>query len=170
MRIKASPGNPASECLTSTLPVFSVVEAGNSEGLFLGDSDWHVLRASTQAWFVSTVGVKRTKPQYLIHRIWVLFSVRDEQIDQLTHYHTYVPTFALSSGLRMWIKLIMSHNYVEKEQPPHTEFKVEVSLWCKWSQIHLVLLPKPTCLGNTLFSQGFTRKKMTHLRVTRQWF
>ncbi len=54
-------------------------------------------------------------------------SSRDGQIEQMTAYHQYVPTFALSSGLRMWIKLIMSENIFEKEKgQPLTEFKVEV--------------------------------------------
>ena len=56
------------------------------------------------------------------------FSGKQKQIDELTEYHTYVPTFALSSGLRMWIKLIMSENYLENAQKPHTEFKVEVRM------------------------------------------
>ena len=41
-------------------------------------------------------------------------------------YHRYVPTFALSAGLRMWIKLIMSESHL-LDGTKHTDFKVEVS-------------------------------------------
>ena len=41
-------------------------------------------------------------------------------------YHRYVPTFALSSGLRMWIKLIMSETHWP-DNSKDVEFKVEVS-------------------------------------------
>ncbi len=44
----------------------------------------------------------------------------------LSDYHRYVPTFALSAGLRMWIKLIMSETYFMDDRK-HTEFRVEVS-------------------------------------------
>ena len=56
----------------------------------------------------------------------ITFSTFYTQIDTLTAYHKYVPTFALSSGLRMWIKLIMSENFLDDDKTPHVEFKVEV--------------------------------------------
>ena len=49
-----------------------------------------------------------------------------EQAWTISDYHQYVPTFALSSGLRMWIKLIMSKTHF-LDDSTHTEFKVEVN-------------------------------------------
>ena len=59
----------------------------------------------------------------------------ENKVEQLLDYHKYVPTFALSAGLRMWIKLIMSENFMDDGN--HTEFKVEVkqpqcfSMYCQ---------------------------------------
>ena len=50
---------------------------------------------------------------------------RSEQGRQIVAYHRYVPTFALSAGLRMWIKLIMSESHL-MDGTKHTDFKVEV--------------------------------------------
>ena len=49
-----------------------------------------------------------------------------QQASQMIGYHRYVPTFALSSGLRMWIKLIMSETHWP-DNSKDVEFKVEVS-------------------------------------------
>ena len=49
----------------------------------------------------------------------------DDPVSSLVSYHRVVPTFALSSGLRMWIKLIMSEANL-MDNTNRTEFRVEV--------------------------------------------
>ena len=48
-----------------------------------------------------------------------------QQVDEMIEHHRYVPTFALSAGLRMWIKLIMSETHWPNNKKD-VEFKVEV--------------------------------------------
>ena len=58
------------------------------------------------------------KPLFVCH-------CSDDPASSLVSYHRVVPTFALSSGLRMWIKLIMSEANL-MDNTNRTEFRVEV--------------------------------------------
>ncbi|KAK2173466.1 hypothetical protein NP493_874g01006 [Ridgeia piscesae] len=60
---------------------------------------------------------------YFVFPGYDAFNVSNEQGSKLVSYHRVVPTFALSSGLRMWIKLIMSE--AMDNNTSRTEFRVE---------------------------------------------
>ncbi|ELU13614.1 hypothetical protein CAPTEDRAFT_34671, partial [Capitella teleta] len=64
---------------------------------------------------------------YFVFPEWDSFNISLDRGAELVNYHRYVPTFALSAGLRMWIKLIMS----EKDMfdgSKVTDFNVEYSV------------------------------------------
>ena len=56
-------------------------------------------------------------------------------------HHAYF-YFASSSGLRIWIKLIMSETYL-LDGSKHTEYRVEVNLWFPQSALDIVVYGCP---------------------------
>ncbi|KAI0220511.1 hypothetical protein LSAT2_028005, partial [Lamellibrachia satsuma] len=70
---------------------------------------------------------------YFVFPGYDVFNVSADQGSKLVNYHRVVPTFALSSGLRMWIKLIMSEAHL-MDQTNRTEFRVEYSVVKFWDR------------------------------------
>ncbi|CAH1783881.1 unnamed protein product [Owenia fusiformis] len=64
---------------------------------------------------------------YFVFQQWDRFNVSSDKVERLLNYHRYVPTYALSAELRMWIKLSMKETHVS-DGDMHTEFKVEYSV------------------------------------------
>ena len=62
---------------------------------------------------------------------------RSTQVQDIVNYHRYKPAFALSSGLRMWIKLTMSESHL-LDGTTHTDFNVEVWTWFYYARCLII--------------------------------
>ncbi|XP_074645017.1 proton-activated chloride channel-like [Tubulanus polymorphus] len=72
---------------------------------------------------------------YFVFPGWDAFnsSTTKSQASELKGYHKVAPTYALSSGLRMWMKLSMKDTYM-LDGHKHTEFKIEYSVVRHWER------------------------------------